>query len=56
MSPEDDDDFMGTDKFQRKFGHKERSPIKSNGNISNKRGAVSFNIGRIMPRNMTQDK
>jgi len=42
--------------MHRKFINKERGPIKSNGNISNKRGAISFNIGRIMPRNINHDK
>ena len=56
LSPEDDNELDDISKLHAKFLNKERAPIKSNGNITNKRGAVSFNIGRIMPRNITHDK
>lgn len=55
ISPEDDG-YEETQMGHRNFKNKTRAPIKSYGDISHKRGAVSFNLGRIVPKNITHDK
>lgn len=56
QSPQDDNSYGETENLHNKMNSPDRNPMKSHGNISMKRGAVSFNIGRIMPRHINHDK
>lgn len=55
ISPEDDE-YEENEMAHRNFVNKARAPIRSFGDISHKRGAVSFNLGRIVPKNIAHDK